>query len=114
MNHMPRLAVTTDVLTTAGNRMASRNCCADDIKGALHDLGGGAFADEVLVQDLVAGTTEKAQSVFCRGQMIGFHGYRQVAAGVGGGEGGKQKGERPPGRPPLEKGGQGPGLPGGP
>ena len=50
----------------------------------------GAFADEVLVQDLIAGTTEKAQSVFCRGRMIGFHAYRQIAAGVGGGEAIKQ------------------------
>ena len=64
---------------------------ADDLEGALHDLGvGDAFADEVLVQDLIAGTTEKAQSVFCRGQMVGFHTYRQVAAGVGGGEAIKQ------------------------
>src|SRR6266545_5091427 len=69
---------------------------ADDLEGALHDLGtGDAFADEVLVQDLIAGTTEKAQSVFCRGQMVGFHAYRQVAAGVGGGEAIKQSVRRP-------------------
>jgi hypothetical protein len=68
----------------------------DDLEGALHDLGGGAFPDEVLVQDLVAGTTEKAQSVFCRGQMIGFHAYRQVMPGVGGGEATKQSVKRPP------------------
>src|SRR5438105_8583159 len=38
----------------------------DDLESALHDLGAGeAFADEVLVQDLITGTTEKAQSVFC-------------------------------------------------
>src|SRR3954452_22785420 len=55
---------------------------ADDLEGALRDLDAGeAFADEVLVQRLIAGTTEKAQSVFCRGRLIGFHGYRQVAAG---------------------------------
>ena len=47
------------------------------------------------MQDLVAGTTEKAQSVFCRGQMIGFHAYRQVAPGVGGGEAIKQSVKRP-------------------
>ena len=71
------------------------------------DLGAGdAFADEVLVQDLVAGTTEKAQSVFCRGQMIGFHAYRQVAAGVGGGEAIKQSVRRPVVRAHLEKVGQ--------
>jgi hypothetical protein len=79
---------------------------ADDLKGALHDLGAGAFADEVLVQDLVAGTTEKAQSVFCRGQMIGFHAYRQVMPGVGGGEAIKQSVKRPAVRTHLEKVGQ--------
>ena len=69
---------------------------AGDLEIALHDLErSGAFADEVLVQDLIAGTTEKAQSVFCRGQMIGFHAYRQVAAGVGGGEAIKQSVSRP-------------------
>ncbi|UPK04584.1 ATP-grasp domain-containing protein [Bradyrhizobium sp. 170] len=78
----------------------------DDLESALHDLGGGTFADEVLVQDLIAGTTEKAQSVFCRGQMIGFHAYRQVAAGVGGGEAIKQSVRRSVVRAHLEKVGQ--------
>jgi predicted ATP-grasp superfamily ATP-dependent carboligase len=68
----------------------------DDLAGALQDLSAhGAFADEVLVQDLVAGTTEKAQAVFCRGELIGFHGYRQIAAGAGGGEAIKQSVSRP-------------------
>ena len=39
----------------------------------------GAFAGEVLVQDLIEGTTEKAQAVFCRGKLLGFHAYRQIA-----------------------------------
>jgi predicted ATP-grasp superfamily ATP-dependent carboligase len=55
----------------------------------------GAFADAVLVQELVAGTTEKAQAVFCRGKLIGFHAYRQIAAGAGGGEAIKQSVSRP-------------------
>ena len=55
----------------------------------------GAFVDEVLVQDLIAGTIEKAQAVFCRGQLIGFHAYRQIAAGAGGGEAIKQSVSRP-------------------
>src|SRR3954451_4784715 len=68
----------------------------DDLADALQDLSAhGAFADEVLVQDLVAGTTEKAQAVFCRGELIGFHGYRQIAAGAGGGEAIKQSLSRP-------------------
>jgi predicted ATP-grasp superfamily ATP-dependent carboligase len=69
---------------------------AGDLEDALRDLAASdAFADEVLVQDLVAGTTEKAQSVFCRGRMLGFHAYRQVAPGVGGGEAIKQSVRRP-------------------
>ena len=69
---------------------------AGDLDIALRDLeASGAFDDAVLVQDLIAGTTEKAQSVFCRGRMIGFHAYRQIAAGVGGGEAIKQNVSRP-------------------
>ena len=56
---------------------------------------GGAFADEVLVQELVVGATEKAQGVFCRGRLVGFHAYRQLAAGAGGGEAIKQSVGRP-------------------
>jgi len=83
----------------------------NDLEGVLQDLktqglniqglniqglgANGAFVDEVLVQDLIAGTTEKAQAVFCRGQLIGFHAYRQIAAGAGGGEAIKQSVSRP-------------------
>ena len=67
-----------------------------DLDAALRELDGGmAFADEVLVQDLVSGTTEKAQAVFCQGSLIGFHAYRQISAGVGGGEAVKQSVNRP-------------------
>jgi predicted ATP-grasp superfamily ATP-dependent carboligase len=67
-----------------------------DLEGALQELGArGAYTDEVLVQDLVAGTTEKAQGVFCRGRLLGFHAYRQIAAGAGGGEAIKQSVHRP-------------------
>ena len=60
---------------------------AADLEGVLHDLeAAGAFADEVLVQEFIAGVTEKAQGVFCRGKLVGFHAYRQIAAGVGGGD----------------------------
>src|SRR4030081_3111913 len=62
-----------------------------DLDGALQGLSAnGAFADEVLVQELVVGTPEKAQAVFCRGKLIGFHAFRQIAAGAGGGEAIKQ------------------------
>jgi predicted ATP-grasp superfamily ATP-dependent carboligase len=75
-----------------------------ELAGALSALDhAGAFADEVLVQDMIAGTTEKAQSVFCRGRLVGFHAYRQVAPGVGGGEAVKQSVSRPAVRGYLEK-----------
>jgi predicted ATP-grasp superfamily ATP-dependent carboligase len=69
---------------------------AGDLDRAVQDLdGAGAFDDEVLAQDLVAGTVEKAQAVFCRGELRGFHAYRQIAAGAGGGEAIKQSVSRP-------------------
>ena len=75
-----------------------------ELASALHALeAGGAFADDVLLQDMIAGTTEKAQSVFCRGRLVGFHAYRQVAPGVGGGEAIKQSVSRPVVRGYLEK-----------
>ncbi len=72
-----------------------------DLEAAVRDLDAqnlnadAAFADEVLVQEFVTGTTEKAQGVFCRGQLLGFHAYRQIAAGAGGGEAIKQSVRRP-------------------
>jgi predicted ATP-grasp superfamily ATP-dependent carboligase len=72
-----------------------------DLEGALQELNAqglsvnAAFADEVLVQEFVAGTTEKAQAVFCRGALIGFHAFRQITAGAGGGEAIKQSVGRP-------------------
>lgn len=67
-----------------------------DVEKALRELRtSGAFADEVLLQEWVAGTTEKAQGVFCRGRLVGFHAYRQLAAGAGGGEAIKQSVGRP-------------------
>jgi predicted ATP-grasp superfamily ATP-dependent carboligase len=53
------------------------------------------FDDEVLVQEFIFGVTEKAQAVFCRGELVGSHAYRQISAGVGGGEAIKQSVERP-------------------
>jgi predicted ATP-grasp superfamily ATP-dependent carboligase len=73
---------------------------ADDLEGALQDLravrlsANGVLADDVLLQDFIAGSTGKAQAVFCHGELLGFHGYRQVAAGAGGGEAIKQSDSR--------------------
>jgi predicted ATP-grasp superfamily ATP-dependent carboligase len=72
-----------------------------DLERALQDLSAhdftvtGGFADDVLVQDLVEGAIEKAQSVFCRGRLAGFHAFRHIAAGAGGGEAVKQSVSRP-------------------
>ncbi|WP_044540898.1 hypothetical protein [Bradyrhizobium sp. LTSP885] len=77
---------------------------AGDLNRALDDLEAAEdFAGEVLVQDLIAGITEKAQSVFCRGKLLGFHAYQQVAAGIGGGEAIKQSVSRPVIRTSLER-----------
>src|ERR1700686_1236059 len=52
-----------------------------DLEAALQELStqgfgaNGAFADEVLMQEWVAATCEKAQAGFCRGKLIGFHAY---------------------------------------
>ena len=76
---------------------------ASDLNLALYELdSAGDFAGEVLAQDLITGTVEKAQSVFCRGTLVGFHAYRQVAAGVGGGEAIKESVSRPAIRTYLE------------
>jgi predicted ATP-grasp superfamily ATP-dependent carboligase len=67
-----------------------------DLENVVKELvANGAFADEVLVQEFVTGTIEKAQAVFCRGELVGFHAYRQIAAGAGGGEAIKQGVSRP-------------------
>lgn len=58
-----------------------------DLDRALEDLtSGDCLADEVLVQALAEGFTEKAQGVFDRGELLGFHSYRQLAEGAGGGD----------------------------
>lgn len=63
---------------------AVQNICAIGVSP------NGIFADEVLVQDLIPGPIGKAQAVFHHGKLLGFHTYRQIVAGVGGGEAIKQ------------------------
>jgi hypothetical protein len=65
----------------------------DQAISELTDADG--FAGEVLVQDFVDGAVEHAQAVFCHGKLIGLHGYRQIAAGAGGGDAIKQSVRRP-------------------
>jgi hypothetical protein len=86
--------VKTSIGTASRGIWRVRN--ADELTETVQELtASGAFADEVLVQDFVTGATEKAQAVFCRGELLGFHGYRQIAAGAGGGEAIKQSVSRP-------------------
>ena len=67
-----------------------------ELDEAVRELAASdAFAGEVLVQEWIAGPVEKAQSVFCRGELLGFHAFRQVAAGVSGGEAIKESVSRP-------------------
>lgn len=57
------------------------------LTAAARDLAAiDGFGGEVLVQDFVEGEIEHAQAVFCRGRLIGLHGYRRIALGAGGGE----------------------------
>ena len=78
-----------------------------DLDAAVRELvAADAFVDEVLVQKWIAGATEKAQSVFCRGELKGFHAYREIAHGVGGGEAIKESVGRPQVRAILETIGQ--------
>jgi predicted ATP-grasp superfamily ATP-dependent carboligase len=58
-----------------------------DLALAMRELeAGNGFAGEVLVQARVTGATEKAQGVFCRGELVGFHVTRQIMEGAGGGD----------------------------
>ena len=75
-----------------------------DLDDAASELAASdAFAGEVLMQEWIGGTVEKAQSVFCHGHLLGFHAYRQIVAGVGGGEAIKESVSRPGIRAMLEK-----------
>lgn len=45
-----------------------------------------ASYQEFVIQEAVAGTLERVQAVFDKGRLIAIHGYRQTAAGIGGGD----------------------------
>jgi predicted ATP-grasp superfamily ATP-dependent carboligase len=64
---------------------------------------GAAYEGDVLVQDLVPGPVEHAQAVFCRGELIACHAYRQVSQGAGGGDAVKDSVDRPRVRTDLER-----------
>jgi len=67
-----------------------------DLQNAVRELDAcGSFTDTVLVQELVSGAIEHAQAVFCHGEIAGFHAYRQVMRGAGGGDAIKESVRRP-------------------
>jgi predicted ATP-grasp superfamily ATP-dependent carboligase len=69
---------------------------AADLTAAITDLDrSDGFDLPVLVQDRAAGDVEHAQSVFLDGTLVGFHAYRQVARGAGGGDAIKESVDRP-------------------
>jgi predicted ATP-grasp superfamily ATP-dependent carboligase len=62
-----------------------------------------AYEDEVLVQEFVPGPVEHAQAVFCRGELVACHAYRQVLQGAGGGDAVKDSVDRPGVRADLQR-----------
>ena len=62
----------------------------NDLHAAIHELErNDAFSASVLVQEFESGHIEHAQGVFCKGRLVGFHGYRQLSRGAGGGDAAK-------------------------
>jgi predicted ATP-grasp superfamily ATP-dependent carboligase len=67
-----------------------------DLTDAIRELDrSDGFDLPVLVQARAAGDVEHAQSVFLDGALVGFHAYRQVARGAGGGDAIKESIDRP-------------------
>ena len=62
-----------------------------------------AGASPILVQEIVAGPTEHAQAVFCRGRLVAMHVYRQLMRGAGGGPALKESVRRPVVRSHLDR-----------
>jgi predicted ATP-grasp superfamily ATP-dependent carboligase len=86
--------IKTSIGTASRGIFVVRN--ASELDRAVSALvASGAFAGEILVQQWLEAATEKAQSVFCRGELIAFHAFRQIALGVGGGEAVKESVRRP-------------------
>jgi predicted ATP-grasp superfamily ATP-dependent carboligase len=67
-----------------------------DLHQAMRELEAtGCFDEPILIQELAAGFVEHAQAVFSSGELIGYHAYRQLGRGVGGGDAIKQSIRRP-------------------
>lgn len=94
------LSTPTPVVVKLSIGTASRGVWIADTPAALRraadDLDSlGAAAWPVLLQELVAGPVEHAQSVFAHGKLVGSHQYRQLIRGLGGGEALKESVVRP-------------------
>lgn len=72
--------------------------------GELKDIGGDE--DTVLVQNFAPGPLEHAQAVFRHGEVVGFHAWRQVTRGAGGGDAIKESVRRPAVRAHMARLGQ--------
>jgi hypothetical protein len=69
---------------------------AADLAAARRDVEAmGGAGNGLLVQDLAPGAVEHAQGVFCEGRLVGFHAWRQVARGAGGGDAVKESIRQP-------------------
>ncbi len=56
---------------------------------------GGGLVGPFLLQQFVDGQLERAQAVFAEGRLVGLHGWRRLAGGVGGGDCAKESVNRP-------------------
>ena len=80
----PAVVKSTIGTASRGVRFAHNS---DDIERiAIEFERAGEFPGEVVLQELVQGALERAQSVFCHGRLVAAHAYRQIAEGVGGGD----------------------------
>jgi len=86
--------------TTGVVHVSSR---ADLVRCAARLDAAGAFADGVVVQAPASGALERTQAVFCRGELVAVHGYRQLEQGVGGGDVRKRSVSRPEVRAHVER-----------
>ena len=67
-----------------------------DLQQAIQELeAAGSFDEPMLVQELAPGVLEHAQAVFSDGRLVGFHAYRQLSRGAGGGDARKESVRRP-------------------
>jgi predicted ATP-grasp superfamily ATP-dependent carboligase len=66
-----------------------------ELAAAVKELAlGGAFSDDVVVQEFIEAPVEHAQTVFDRGRLLGMHAYRQIVRGAGGGDAVKESVDR--------------------